>query len=94
VEKSVAQINPNIYTQYEGEYRVVDFPERGALVARENERLFMQTLPDGIRYELYAESETQYFMVEKEQRITFVKNDDDKVNTLMIDSQWKLERVK
>lgn len=93
-EKSIAQINPNIYTQYEGEYRDVDFPDRGAVITRENERLFMQTLPDGVRYELYAESETQYFMVEREQPIAFVKNDDDKVNTLMFDSQWQMERVK
>jgi len=93
-EKSIAQINPNIYSQYEGEYRFVDFPDFGAVIKRENERLFMQTLPDGICCELYGESETQYFMVEREETIAFVKNDDDKVNTLMFDSQWKMERVK
>lgn len=92
-EKSVARINPNIYAQFEGEYRDVDFPDWGAVITREDERLLMQTLPDGVRYELHAESETQYFMIEKEQRIAFVMNDDDKVNTVMIDSQ-KMERVK
>jgi CubicO group peptidase (beta-lactamase class C family) len=93
-EKSVAQVNPDIYAQYEGEYRLVDLAERGAVISSQDEHLYMQTLPDGIRYELYAESETQYFMVEREQLITFVEDDDGTVNTLMIGSQAKMERVK
>jgi CubicO group peptidase (beta-lactamase class C family) len=93
-EKSTAQINPDIHSQYEGEYRFVDFPDFGAVIKRENERLFMQMLPDGICCELYAESETQYFMVEREETLAFIKNDGDKVNTVMFDSQWKMERVK
>jgi CubicO group peptidase (beta-lactamase class C family) len=91
-EKSIAPINPSIYHQYAGAYRP-DFPDWGAVVTTENERLFIQMLP-GVRCELYAQSETEYFMLEQEHSITFLKNDEGKVNTLMVDSQWKMERVK
>jgi CubicO group peptidase (beta-lactamase class C family) len=93
-EKSVVPVDPKLYNQYEGEYRLGDFLDYGAVIKKENERLIMESLPDGICYELHAESETQYFSEEQEGTIAFVKDADEKVNTLMINSQWKMERVK
>ena len=93
-ERSVAPVDPNLYHPYEGEYRLVDFPDYGAVIRKENERLIMESLPDGVCYELHAESETQFFSEEQEGTFAFVRDADEKVNTLMIDSQWKMERVK
>jgi len=93
-EKSVVPVDPKLYNQYEGEYRLVDFPVYGAVIKKEKERLILESLPDGMCYELHAESETQYFSEEQEGTIAFVKDADEKVNTLMINSQWKMERVK
>lgn len=92
-EKVIAQVDPSIYAQYEGVYRSVDFPDWGAVVTREDENLFMQLLPDSARHELYPESESKYFAIEKEQEITFVKCDVKDAYTLVIGSQWKMQRV-
>jgi len=59
-----------------------------------DEHLLLQTFPDGMCYELYPESETDYFSVELEGPIAFVKDEDGTVNTFIIDSQWKVKRVK
>ncbi len=93
-ERSVIPVDPNLYHPYEGEYRLVDFPEYGAVIRKENERLIIESLPDGVCYELHAESETHYFSEEQDATFAFVRDADENVNMLMIDSQWKLERVK
>jgi CubicO group peptidase (beta-lactamase class C family) len=93
-ERSVVPVDPHLYRFYEGEYRFTDFPEFGAVIRTENERLMLEGLPDGTRYELHAESDTQFFSEEQEGSIAFVREADEKANALMINSEWKMERVK
>jgi hypothetical protein len=92
-EKRVVQGNPEIYTQYVGEHRLVVYPERGVVIGREEDRLFLQSVSDGLLYELYAESESRYLMVEREQELTFFKEVAEQVNTLLTDSHARLERA-
>jgi CubicO group peptidase (beta-lactamase class C family) len=93
-ERSIARIDPTTLNQYEGEYQFVDVPDWRAVIKREDEHLLLQTFPDAMCYELHPESETDYFSVELEGPIVFVKDEDGTVNTFIIDSQWKVKRVK
>jgi CubicO group peptidase (beta-lactamase class C family) len=92
-EKTIFPVDPGCYGKYEGEYRLVNFPQAGARIRREKDRLIMESLPEGICYELQPESETRYFSEEQEETFDFVENVDGTVNTLMIASRWKMERV-
>ena len=94
IERSVIPVDPNLYDSYEGEYRFADFPEYGAVIRKENDRLMLESLPDGTCYALHAESETQFFSEEQEGTLAFVRDADEKANALMINFQWKMERVK
>jgi hypothetical protein len=93
-ERSIALIDPTILNQYEGEYQFAEIPDWRAVIKREDEHLLLQTFPDAMCYELHPESETDYFSLELEGPIAFVKDENGIVNTLIIDSQWKLKRVK
>jgi CubicO group peptidase (beta-lactamase class C family) len=93
-EKTILPVDPGLYRQYEGEYRLVNFPENGARIRKEDDRLLMESLPDGVNYELHAEAEKRFFLEEQEETFDFVEDEDGQVNTLLVASQWKLERVK
>jgi CubicO group peptidase (beta-lactamase class C family) len=93
-EKTVCPVDPGLYDKYEGDYRFVDFPALGARIHRVKERLVMESLPDGVFYDLHPESETRYFSEEQEETFDFVEDVDGRVNTLAIDARWKMERVK
>jgi len=91
--RAVAQIDPAVYARYEGRYRYTEEPDWGAVVVREGDRLFWQDLPDGLRCELYPESETVFFSLERQQRITFVRDPDGSVETVLFGEYERLERV-
>ncbi len=93
-EKSILPVDPGLYDKYGGDYRLVNFPDYGALIRREGDRLVMESLPDGVLYDLHPESETRYFSEEQEETFDFVEGADGRVKTLLVASQWKLERVK
>ena len=93
-EKTIVAVDPGVYQKYEGEYRLANFPSYGSLIRREQDRLILESLPDGVCYELHPVSETQYFSEEHEETFDFVPDADGEVNTLMIASNWKMERVK
>jgi hypothetical protein len=93
-EKSIVPLDSGIHHQYEGEYRLVNFPENGVVIRREDDRLIMESRPDGVCYEMHAETENRFFLEEQEETFDFVMEADGKVNALMVASQWKLEKVK
>lgn len=74
IEKQVAQVNPNIYSQYEGKYQHPDYPDFVVQVEREGPHLFIESIQGAFRWELYPESETRYFFVESEAIVEFQKN--------------------
>ena len=53
----------------------------------------MQTVPEGVRYELFPESETEFLLLEKEPSLTFVQNEEGTVDTWRMGSRARMERV-
>jgi len=93
VEKSVAQLDTAVFSQYEGKYRYVDYPDYGLVITKHGEHLFVQETPGGIRFEIYPESETDFFCRERPEAITFVKNASGEVEALLVGEALHLERV-
>jgi hypothetical protein len=52
----------------------------------------MEDLGGGPRYELYPESETDFFYLEQQEEITFVRDSDGDVEAVMVGGYWRLER--
>ena len=74
IEKQVAPVNPNIYSQYAGKYQHPDYPDFVVQVEREGSHLLIESIQGAFRWELYPESETRYFFVESETIVEFQKN--------------------
>jgi CubicO group peptidase (beta-lactamase class C family) len=85
IEKQVArQVNPDIYSQYEGTYQHPDYPDFHVQIQKDGSRLLFEFVPGTPRWELYPESETSYFFVENEANVEFQKNDDGVFDTLFL----------
>ena len=93
MEKAVAQVDPAIYAPYEGRYQPADYPDYSAVIVREGDRLFWEEMPDGMRYELYPESDTTFFACERWEQITFVTDAGGAVEAMMVGEHERLERV-
>lgn len=92
-EKTVARVDPAVYVQYEGRYQYADYPDYGAAVFKQGDRLFFEDVPDGLRYQLYPASETAFFALELQEEITFVQDADGNVEAMMVGAYTRLERV-
>jgi CubicO group peptidase (beta-lactamase class C family) len=93
LEKTVAQVDPAVLNDYEGSYQHVDAPEYGAVITKEGDLLVLQETPDGLCYELYPESETAFFALERQEAITFVRDNDGYVEAVMIGDYERLNRT-
>lgn len=93
LEKTVAQVDPAVLNDYEGSYQYVDAPEYGAVITKEGDLLVLQETPDGLCYELYPESETAFFALERQEAITFVRDNDGYVEAVMIGDYERLNRT-
>jgi CubicO group peptidase (beta-lactamase class C family) len=93
VEKAVAQVDSAIFSQYEGKYRHVDFSEFSVEIIKDSEHLFLQESHGGIRFQLYPETETDFFCLPYSNKITFVRNDKGKVEEMLIGEYERLARV-
>ena len=93
VEKTLAQVDPALFAQYVGKYRYVDDPDYYAEIIRDGESLFLQEAAGGINFQLYPESETEFFRLEAPEKITLVKNEAGKVGGMTIGQYVHLERV-
>ena len=93
MEKTLAQVDPDVYDAYIGHYQFVDEPDYGILITRLGDRLFKQDLPDGRRVELWPESETKYFIVENGATMTFFWDATGSVNALKLGWGEKLIKI-
>jgi CubicO group peptidase (beta-lactamase class C family) len=93
VEKSVAQVDTAVFTQYEGKYRYAEYPDFGVEIIKDGEHLFLQESEGGIRFQLYPESEIDFFCLPRSEEITFIKNAEGKIETMLIGEYSHLERV-
>jgi hypothetical protein len=93
MEKAIAQVDTDIFAQYEGKYRYVDYPDFGAEITKDGEHIFLQESPIGLRFQLFPESETDFFCLERSEKITLIENDSGKIEGMKIGENDYLERV-
>jgi CubicO group peptidase (beta-lactamase class C family) len=91
-EKALAEVDPSIYDQYTGKYMLS--PGVTVTVSKENNRLYVQ-VPGEDPEEFFPESETDFFSIEMDFQITFVKNEEGAIEKIVANYQGqKLELKK
>ena len=80
-ERTAIKLDPKILDAYVGEYQVV--PGFGLTVTHEGDQLFAQATGQN-RFELFAETETNFFLKVVDAQITFVKDDKGQVTSLVL----------
>jgi hypothetical protein len=80
--KTLAKVDPQVFDAYVGKYELPD--KRMYLVTREGNRYFGQA-PNNPKRELFAASETSFFIPEVESQVTFVKDEKGEVVELVYD---------
>ena len=80
-ERKAIKLDPKILDAYVGEYQVV--PGFGLTVSREGDQLFAQATGQN-KFELFAETETDFFLKVVNAQITFIKDDKGQVTGLVL----------
>lgn len=80
-EHKAIKLEAKVLDAYVGEYQVV--PGFGLTVSREGDQLFAQATGQG-KFELFAETETDFFLKVVDAQITFVKDDKGQVTHLVL----------
>jgi D-alanyl-D-alanine-carboxypeptidase/D-alanyl-D-alanine-endopeptidase len=80
-ERKAIKVDPKILDAYVGEYQVV--PGFGLNVSREGDQLFAQATGQD-KFELFAETESDFFLKVVNAQITFVKDDKGQVTQLVL----------
>lgn len=87
-EKAVAKVDPSLYDLYAGEYEVS--PGYLIRITNEDGRLFQQISRQDtamLKLELYPESAVEYFMLESDLEVTFVKDGTGLVKEMTLGNQ-------
>jgi hypothetical protein len=79
--RSVAKVDPKIYDDYAGKYAFN--PALVLTCTREGERLMVQ-LTGQPKFEIYPESETEFFLKVVDAQLTFARDDDGKVTHVVL----------
>jgi CubicO group peptidase (beta-lactamase class C family) len=82
--KSTASVPLDIYSQYEGNYVLPEWPDFVLQVKRKESQLLIEIPQSALWFELYPESETKYFSLETELDIEFIQNEDGKYNSIRL----------
>jgi CubicO group peptidase (beta-lactamase class C family) len=82
VERKAVQVDPKIFDDYIGEYELQ--PGFVLAISREGDQLWGQATGQS-RVELFAESETSFFLKVVDAQITFVRDASGKVTKLILD---------
>ncbi|HMV51582.1 MAG TPA: serine hydrolase [Blastocatellia bacterium] len=78
-ERTLAKVNPEVFNAYIGDYNV-----NGTVkITAENGKLYIQP-PGETKSELFAESETEFFLTSGNVRIVFVKDEQGAVNAVKV----------
>lgn len=80
-EQTIAQVNPDIYDAYTGNYELV--PGFILTITREDNRLMVQATGQA-KYEVFPESETKFFYKVTDAQISFEKNSSGYVSQLTL----------
>ena len=82
VERELTKVDPKSYESLAGDYKT---PNSTLSISVESDRLFIKTPalgPD--RMELFPESETKFFITVANMTFTFMRGDDGKVATIVV----------
>ncbi len=91
-EKTIVRLDSQKFAAYPGEY---DFPGQGKyIVSIEDGKLKLQGARSSNKFELLAESETQFFLRQRPGEIVFVKNADGRVTEMIIYTNGQEIRLK
>ena len=93
VEKSVSEVDPVNLSHFEGEFRFVDYPDFGVEIFLDCAYLYCQESLDGIRYQLFPESEFKFFCLHHPETFTFFENDEGEVDSIVIGQYSNLVQV-
>jgi len=85
------RIDPKVVDPYVGEYELA--PGFVVTVSREGERMWLQATGQG-RAELFAESETEFFLKVVNTQITFVRDESGKVTHLVLHEEGIVREAK
>lgn len=80
-DKTVAKIDPAIYDAYVGEYQLG--PNAFLTLTREGDKLMGKATGNKTGFEFLPESETTFFMKNKQGQVTFVKDDKGQVSHIL-----------
>lgn len=80
-ERKEIKVDPKIYDAYAGQYELA--PGFILTITREDGRLFSQATGQG-KFQIFPESETDYFLKVVDAQLTFVKNDKGEVTHLIL----------
>ena len=89
VEREAVEVSTDLFDLYVGEYELT--PEFVITVTREGDRFFLQAT-DQPRFEIFAESETDFFLTVVEAVVTFGRDEDDGPVTHLILHQGGLDQ--
>lgn len=90
--KSVVPVNSTTLGDYVGNYR---FPTEVGIVikiTRDGDRLFASA-GEGLRAELYPQSDRQFFLVEDAITLTFIRDEHGRVSEIKSDQGWRAARM-
>jgi len=89
--QNLAKVDPSVFDRYVGKY---EFPDkRQYSVTREGNRYFGQA-PNNPKRELFAASESKFFIPEVESQITFVKDEKGEVVELVYEQNEAVRHCK
>jgi serine-type D-Ala-D-Ala carboxypeptidase/endopeptidase len=80
--KASIAVDPKLLATYVGRYELT--PEFSITITQEQDRLYLQATAQP-KFELFAETPTQFFLMVVEAKITFVKDDLGQVDRLILD---------
>ena len=93
MEKSIAQIDDALLARVAGLYRYLDDPEHVAEVSLDGGSLYLQESPGGLPFQIYPQSESEFFCLEHAAPVAFSKNASGEIDGMKIGSYAQLERV-
>ncbi len=80
-------VDPKVLEAYVGQYQYEDPPNRIFTVSREGGRLFAD-IPQDFRAELFAESESEFFLKSSARQLVFIK-EEGQVTRVELTNEWK-----
>ncbi len=75
IEKTLADVDPLILDQFEGDYILADYPDFPINIRVEKNKLILNTAADSETRELHPESDTRFFSTVSTREYTFIRDD-------------------